>query len=123
MSNRTLAQWRSLLATLRKPGDAVVVDVSPTRAHEVLHLCGRSVSQYIRVHGVQSGVRLVRLAQPKNIRRQLSELAAGESLVAPARAEPTLATIATRVRRTHPERRYRTHRDRRTGTFSVMREE
>jgi len=122
VSNRTMAQWRALLADLRKPGDSVVVDVRATRVSQVLNQCGRSVSQYIRVQKIKDGVRLVRLAQPKNFLRQLAELLVGESLILPARAESTLATIATRVRRAHPERRYRTHRDRRAGTFSVVRE-
>lgn len=117
-----MAQWRALLADLRKPGDSVVVAVHATRAHHVLKQCGRSVSQYIRAHEIEGGVRLLRLVEPKYIRRQLVELTIGESLVLPARAESTLAPIATRVRRAHPERRYRTHRDRRAGTFSVMRE-
>jgi len=117
-----MAQWRALLAHLRKPGDAVDVAVGTTRAQQVLNRCGRSVSDYIRTHKIEGGARFVRLAAPKNIRRQLAELTVGESFVLPARCESTLSTIATRVRRAHPKRRYRTHRDRLSGTFSVVRE-
>jgi len=117
-----MSEWRSLFAELRKPGDAVVVAIGATRAHEVLNRCGLSVSQYMRVQKIEGGVRFVRLAVQKNIRRQLSELMIGEALTLPGRAEPTLATLASRVRRVHRERRYRTHRDRRGGTFSVVRE-
>lgn len=117
-----MSEWRALFEELRKPGDAVVVVIGATRAHEVLNRCGRAVSQYIRGHAIEGGVRFVRLPAPKNLRRQLAELKVGESFVLPARCEPTLASIATRVRRAHPKRRYRTHRDRLGGTFSVVRE-
>jgi DNA-binding transcriptional regulator LsrR (DeoR family) len=118
---RSTAQWHDLLARLRKPGDTVFVRVGSTRAREVLDGCGPAISQYVRVHVLKGGVRFVRLAERKNLTRQLAELRVGQSMTLPASTELTLATLATRVRREYPGRRYRTHRDRDAGTFSVAR--
>ena len=122
MSNRKMSQWLDMFASLRKPGDSLVVDVSEARAYSVLRKAGRPINQFIRAEGLKRGVRFVRLARPKNLTRQIAELKVGEELTMPDVSMATLATLATRVRREHPRRRYRTHHDRRSATFIVSRE-
>lgn len=122
MTYRKMSQWLDMLASLRKPGDSLVVDVSAARAYSVLRKAGRPINQFFRAEGVERGVRFVRLAQPKNVTRQIAELRVGEELTMPDVCRATLATLATRVRRAHPRRRYRTHHDKRSATFIVSRE-
>ncbi len=123
MSYRRMAEWLGLFASLRKPGDSLVVNTSPARAYAALRKAGRPINQFLRLHAEkEGGVRLVRLAQPKNLTRQLVELRIGEELTMPDAKKASLARLASRVRHAHPRRRYRTCHDRCSGTFTVSRE-
>lgn len=120
---RSLAQWRALFAGLRAPGDWFIASVSYARAWQIRRLCAHVVDpRMVRIHRVNEGVRFVRLAEPRNLTRRLANLAVGEEATFSMRFERSVASLATRVRHAHPGRSYRTHRDRRAGTFSVVRE-
>jgi hypothetical protein len=119
---RTEAQWHALLAQLRDPGDTLFAVACLGWARTALRRCAPEVARYVRLQKVEGGILFVRLAEPKNFTRQMTELAVGEELTLPAKRAKSLASLATRVRRAFPRRRYRTHRDRREGTFSVLRE-
>lgn len=121
-SHRTTAQWRALFVALREPGDQVVVAGSRRWIKIMLRRCAPERVRYVHLEPVKDGTRLVRLAEPKNLTRRMVELAVGDELTLAHRHRSTLARLAVRVRQAHPERRYRTHHDRRLGTCSVMRE-
>jgi hypothetical protein len=107
---------------LRNPGDTVFAVVSLKWAKSAIRRFVPDLVRYVRLERFRGGVRIVRLAEPKNLTRRLVDLAVGEELTLAVRHWQTLASLATRVRHAHPNRRYRTHRDRRAGTFSVARE-
>jgi hypothetical protein len=107
---------------LRNPGDAVFAVVSLEWAKSVVRRFAPDLARYVRIEKFRGGVRIVRLMEQKNLTRRLVDLDVGEELTMNGRHWQTLASLATRVRHAHPDRRYRTHRDRRVGTFSVARE-
>jgi hypothetical protein len=107
---------------LSNAGDAVFAVVSLEWAMSAVRRFAPDLVRYVRLEKFRGGVRIVRLAEPKNLTRRLVDLAVGEELTLAVRHRQTLASLATRVRHAHPNRRYRTHRDRRAGTFSVARE-